>query len=134
MERIAAQRLIEAEMTKHGLMNWEFQWARWIRYLGRCYCRQKRIEVSLPFVSVAVPAQVRDTILHEIAHALVWEEALRQKVPPPKSHGSEWKAMALKIGARPQAKCDDPIMIPSPNRWRRGRWPDTRQGDLDFGV
>ena len=39
-------------------------------------------------------AEIRDTVLHEIAHALVGPEA---------RHGPEWKAIAKRLGATPRA-------------------------------
>ena len=42
----------------------------------------------------ASEAEIRDTILHEIAHALAGPEA---------RHGARWKAIARRIDATPRA-------------------------------
>lgn len=43
----------------------------------------------------------KDTVLHEIAHALVMETYEMGYLLPP--HGSHWKAMAKHVGAYPDA-------------------------------
>ena len=61
------------------------------RRLGRCRYSQKVIEVSAWIL--ADPVEARDTILHELAHALAGPEA---------GHGPVWKAWAVKVGAKPE--------------------------------
>ncbi len=54
--------------------------------------RERRIELSVPFVERNGRAEILDTILHEIAHALVGS-----------AHGHDvvWKSKCAEIGARP---------------------------------
>jgi predicted SprT family Zn-dependent metalloprotease len=52
------------------------------------------------------PAEIVDTLLHEIAHALVG---------PGHGHDAVWKAKCVEVGARPQ-RCGNADM--PPGRWR----------------
>lgn len=92
----------------HGLteLGWRFGFNDHKRTLGMCYYRKKRIEVSQTLVRSKNMEQIRETILHEIAHALVG---------PGKGHGPEWKAMVVKVGAQPKA-CAESGLIPQSER------------------
>jgi predicted SprT family Zn-dependent metalloprotease len=57
---------------------------------GQCRRSTREISLSAPLMSVWTPAQVRDTVLHEIAHALTKG-----------GHGYQWQEMCRKIGADP---------------------------------
>jgi predicted SprT family Zn-dependent metalloprotease len=59
----------------------------------------KRIAISLAYVlSKGVPIkQVRDTVLHEVAHAIAGNRA---------GHGPEWKEVAKRIGCS-ATRCHD---------------------------
>jgi predicted SprT family Zn-dependent metalloprotease len=66
--------------------------------LGSCvFAGHRPVEIVLVrrWVEILDEAQVQDTILHEIAHALVGAHA---------QHGPSWKAMAERIGAQPKEK------------------------------
>jgi predicted SprT family Zn-dependent metalloprotease len=90
-----AQAVILAEhlLERHGLtaQGWTFGLVKRVRNIGTCYYRQKLITLSVYFLHDDV--QVRDTILHEIAHALVG--------PFVKSHGVEWQRKAVELGCEP---------------------------------
>jgi predicted SprT family Zn-dependent metalloprotease len=68
------------------------------RAFGRCFYMQKKITLSLPLCSEnldKVDTQIRNTILHEIAHALSVEiYGIREG----KGHGANWKSVAKQIG------------------------------------
>lgn len=83
-------------MLDHGLSDkgWTFVWNKRKRAYGLCSYRDRTIQLSMPLVEHMTETEVKDTILHEIAHALVG---------PGYGHGKVWKAMARKIGANPQA-------------------------------
>jgi len=58
-------------MHQHGLHDWEFSInTRLTRILGRCNWRKKLIELSSLHVWHDNLRDIKDTILHEIAHAL----------------------------------------------------------------
>jgi predicted SprT family Zn-dependent metalloprotease len=84
-------------MKQYGLKDWIFKFNRRKRDLGICYAphrgRPGRIELSIYFVHKNSEAEIRDTILHEIAHALVGQEH---------GHDNVWKAKCMEIGATPK--------------------------------
>jgi predicted SprT family Zn-dependent metalloprotease len=96
MDSFEVQKLAWSLMETHGLTvkGWTFLFDRSTRRLGICRFNSKRIQVSRPLAEVNSVETVRDTLLHEIAHALVG---------PAASHGAVWKLQAQAIGARPVA-------------------------------
>ena len=93
-------------MRQHGLHDWAFAFNHARRNLGICRYDTKRIELSRHFVQANDQAAIRDTILHEIAHALAGHRA---------GHGPKWKAICRQIGAKPQ-RLDREATMPA------GRW------------
>ncbi|MCC6679587.1 MAG: SprT-like domain-containing protein [Phycisphaeraceae bacterium] len=89
-EQLAGQLMSEHRLTRRG---WTFAFSRARRQLGHCDYRRRHIALSVYFVSANGHDEVRDTILHEIAHALAGRRA---------GHGPQWHAMCAKVGARPQ--------------------------------
>ena len=92
LTRIAA--MARALMDEHGLDAWTFAFLEAERRLGDCHFQERVIRVGRAHALDASEAEIRDTILHEIAHALAGPEA---------RHGPEWKAHAKRIGATPRA-------------------------------
>lgn len=88
----AIEQLARDLMKQHGLKGWRFQFDNAVSRYGSCHYRKKLITLSRHLALLCPEDEVRDTILHEIAHALVDESVW---------HGPEWKAMAVKIGASP---------------------------------
>lgn len=81
-------------MDRHGLDEWALRFNGARKKLGECRPLQKLILISRVHALNGAPGQVTDTILHEIAHALVG---------PAAHHGPEWKAAARRLGATPRA-------------------------------
>jgi len=101
MELTAARDLALTLMAEHGISDtWTFAFDNATRRMGLCNYRKHTISVSRHFAEHASEAQVRDTILHEIAHALT----------PGAKHGPGWKVVALRIGATPKACGENPFM------------------------
>ena len=105
-------RLIEAEnlaltlMNDHGIgLTWSFAFDNAKRRCGLCQHHRRRITLSQHYVRLNDKAEVRDTILHEIAHALVG---------PGAGHGPRWQAQARRIGATPQ-RCASGVDMPEGN-------------------
>jgi predicted SprT family Zn-dependent metalloprotease len=96
MEFVAAEQLARQLLAAHGLSEWSFAWNRRKRSLGLCRYHERRIELSAHFVAYNPIEQVRETVLHEIAHALAGEKA---------GHGPRWKAMCVRVGCKPE-RCD----------------------------
>jgi len=102
-----------AEMTiaKYNLDGWTFAWSnRDTRYLGLCNYRKKQIILNKPWVKREggiASADVKDTILHEIAHAMT----------PGAGHGKDWKAVCRLIGAIPRATKALPADMAPKYKW-----------------
>lgn len=104
-----ARRLIAAHLN-----GWTFQWARRsTSRLGTCDARKRLVLLNPLHVLHDSGDDVKDTILHEIAHALAWEAHGRAAW----NHGPLWKAWAVKVGARPHLSKE--TKIPQPIRKRR---------------
>lgn len=73
--------------------HWHFAFDTARRQFGCCHYGSKKITLSRALVEINNEQQVRDTILHEIAHALC---------PTKAHHGPIWKAMARAVGAKPE--------------------------------
>lgn len=80
-------------LQEHGLEGWTFRFDHARRRLGACHYGERRISLSKPLTLLNPEAVVRDTLLHEIAHALT----------PGAKHGPSWRAMARRLGAEPRA-------------------------------
>ena len=94
---------------EHGIASdWSFGFDRAVRRFGCCWHGKQRITLSRALVELNDEDEVVDTILHEIAHALVG---------PGAGHGPIWQEVAAGIGARPEA-CYDAAAIRTPER----RW------------
>lgn len=72
-----------------GLPEWHFRVGRAVKVLGVCLHGKRTIQLNRVFFTHATDMQVLNTVLHEIAHALVG---------PGHGHGQVWKAKALEIG------------------------------------
>jgi len=79
--------------TQHGLVGWRFTYDRAVRRLGLCRYTQKVISLSHHYVSSDTETNIRNIMLHEIAHALVG-----RCTDGPTHHGPKWKAKAREIG------------------------------------
>lgn len=86
------QRLALELMQQHGLLaqGWRFGFDNPRKRLGQCNYVTRMITVSAHWAKVMPEEQIRETILHEIAHALAGSHA---------GHGPGWRAIALRIGS-----------------------------------
>lgn len=92
-------------MAQHQLVGWTFSFNSRKRSMGLCLYATQSIELSIHLVDRNSDAEIVDTLLHEIAHALVG---------PGHGHDSTWKQKCLEIGATPK-RCGDADMP-------TGRW------------
>ena len=76
-------------LQKHQLSDWRFTYDDATKRGGVCLYKDKMISISQQFCLRADEAEITDTLLHEIAHALVG---------PNHGHDAVWKAKALEIG------------------------------------
>jgi predicted SprT family Zn-dependent metalloprotease len=107
MEFGEAERMARGLIGDFGLAAWTFGWNWRKRALGLCRYRERRIELSRWFVQANGEEMVRETVLHEIAHALAGEKA---------GHGAKWKAMCLRVGCKPE-RCDKGEAVMPKGRW-----------------
>jgi len=102
-----AARLGRRLLDRHGLRDWSIVFDRAKRRAGICRPGRKEIGLSAPLTSIHPEAEVRDTILHEIAHALV---GVRH------GHDAVWRATALRIGCN-GARCSSEDAPTIPGDW-----------------
>jgi predicted SprT family Zn-dependent metalloprotease len=104
MELAEAQHIANNLLHQHGLTErgWSFRFNRNKRRLGVCKQDDKRIELSQYYVERNDREHVIDTILHEIAHALVGTQH---------GHDDVWKSMCIRIGATPSS-CSNSAKMP----------------------
>ena len=97
-----AEQLAQDLMSIFGLDDWSFKFNNSKRMLGVCKEGKRTIELSSAYVRENSVEHVQDTILHEIAHALVGVQ---------NGHNDVWKSMCRRIGASPKA-CDSTALLP----------------------
>lgn len=116
-------------MDKHGLRpgepdGWNFEWsATMTSTAGLCDSEKRKLRFSIQLFALWTDDQCEETILHEIAHALVPASWGRHHTP-------EWRAMAIKIGcsgkrcwgSNGEARITSPRRSPSRPS---GRWMGT---------
>lgn len=97
IEGMARDLMIQHGLPVTGPGAWSFRWDNSKTREGVCTYGRRVIALSWPIAQIRTLDESRDTVLHEIAHALVGYAA---------AHGPAWKAMARKLGATPKA-CSD---------------------------
>ncbi|MCY2955019.1 MAG: SprT-like domain-containing protein [Planctomycetota bacterium] len=105
MTLLEARQLARTLMKEHALADWRFMFDRAKRRFGCCHYRQKLITLSQPLTLLNGENEVRDTLLHEIAHALT----------PRDGHGRRWQAQCVQIGAKPATRYSEQAVV-SPAR------------------
>ena len=85
-----ARRLLAKHQAESGLgADWTFGFDLSTVRGGVCRHQERRIDLSVSFCQRATRAEIEDTLLHEIAHAIVGYEH---------RHDDVWKAKAREIG------------------------------------
>lgn len=74
-------------MNRHGLTEWRFEWNDSDEAAGRCYPDLQLITVSRAILLDTAARNIRETLLHEIAHALTTTD-----------HTARWWNRFRKIG------------------------------------
>lgn len=106
-------------MREHGLSTWKLKIGTAKRIAGTCYSGRRQITLSHTLLSQWPVEEIRDTILHEIAHALT---------PHDVGHGKAWKAKCVEIGANPTRTYHD--SLPQPD----GNWIQSCECNDNRGV
>ncbi|WP_436536538.1 SprT-like domain-containing protein [Actinoplanes sp. HUAS TT8] len=76
-------------MGRHGLASWRLSFDDAKTRAGVCRAATREIGLSRPLIGLYSREQVVETVLHEIAHALVG---------PRHGHDAVWRAAAVRIG------------------------------------
>lgn len=99
MERAQAAKELRELLDSHNLQDWKIRInAQSLdskhQFLGMCLYRDKTIVLNAHHIDIHPDVEIRDTIRHEVAHALCsrWD-----------GHGEIWQAKATELGAIPRA-------------------------------
>ncbi|MCI3924964.1 SprT-like domain-containing protein [Paenibacillus sp. TRM 82003] len=98
--------MAEGLLAEHGLAGWTVVLDRARTRAGVCREDRRQIGLSAPLTLLHSPAEVRDTVLHEVAHALVGTRH---------GHDAVWRAAARRIGCSGTRTTSAPR---PPGRWR----------------
>jgi predicted SprT family Zn-dependent metalloprotease len=106
MKLAQADKLAQSLMTAHKLSSkWSIRFDHSKVRFGTCNYAKKEISLSRYLVELNSEDEVRDTILHEIAHALA---------PRGAGHGPVWQAVAISIGCNGSRCYGDDVVRPTP--------------------
>jgi len=112
-----ARKLAQRLMREHGVpAMWTFQFDRSKVRFGKCNYGRKEISLSRHLVELNKEAEVQETILHEIAHALL---------PRGAGHGPKWRALAESIGCQAKRCYGEEVTRPLPKY--KGTCPGCRR-------
>jgi len=92
METMKARRMATELMRQHLDSTWTLRFDNAKNRFGRCSYGKREISLSTPLVRLNDEDRVRQTVLHEIAHALAG---------PGAGHGYAWAAKCRELGIRP---------------------------------
>ena len=95
LHKVAVQ--AQSLIREHGLTQWSFQFDHGTRRAGSCQYSQCVITMPYEYARHASDSDIRDTLLHEIAHALVGKQH---------NHDAIWRAKAAEIGCS-GSRCHD---------------------------
>lgn len=131
-------RLAEELMGRCGLEDWAFEFDNAKRRSGACHFSRRTISMAFEFARAAPDNEIDDTILHEIAHALVG---------PAHGHGPAWRAKAREIGCSARrchevefsqplyiVRCRNGCFAETANRRRRKVVCRTCGGSVDYSA
>lgn len=107
MQLSDCEQLANELLTQHNLNEWRFKFDNAKRRFGYCRYTNKTISLSKPLVLLNEEARVKNTILHEIAHALL---------PAGVGHNNIWRQKAKQIGCD-GLRCYDNTVITPPKKY-----------------
>lgn len=102
------ERMAKGLISKYLSFGWSFEWCRTKSSLGTCRFYSPTdntrgiIRLSSNWMSLISEEEARDTVLHEIAHALAGYYD---------NHGPIWQRYAIKIGAKPYSVAKTEVKV-----------------------
>jgi hypothetical protein len=95
-----AQQLCDKKLKEYGLYQkgWRTVFTKSEKYIGRCWHDVKRIELSLIHLNSRSEADLMDTIIHEIAHAICGQK---------EAHGPDWENQCKLMGLSNPKACGE---------------------------
>ena len=104
MTRQEASQFLRDELNKYGLIDWSVRLNQNAdsRFLGLCSYKDKCIILSAHHIDIHPDADIRNTILHEVAHALTQGHG----------HDETWAAKAKEIGCDNTLPCSNLSLNP----------------------
>ncbi|MCK5391211.1 MAG: SprT-like domain-containing protein [Deltaproteobacteria bacterium] len=81
----------DIQKEKWGLEDWELRLSNQKRHLGYCRPRKKIISISRAFMETNPFPVIKDTLLHEIAHALHYIDTGKT------NHNNGWKEVTIRV-------------------------------------
>jgi len=94
-------------LKHHNLNDWYFKFDTTKRRFWCCNYKKKFISISHHLAKINDEKIVKDTILHEIAHALAWHSS---------GHWKEWRKIAIEIWCN----------------WKRCYWNEVIQAKMKY--
>ena len=132
MELSEARNLAIVLMTRHGLMKhgYKFQWDNRGRRFGAHNGAKRTIFLSRRLTQLNPESEVKDTILHEIAHALDYiRNGFRYRYTYSSRgrgkrlvHDDVWKAICVEIGCKPRRCYTDKEVVSPAKTSREVKW------------
>lgn len=101
-----AEELATQLMHLFKVDDYTFSFNQSLSYFGWCSTEKKTITLSPKLTELNTEAEVKDTILHEIAHALT----------PGCAHNEVWQRVARAIGANGKRCYDETVETPT-HKW-----------------
>jgi hypothetical protein len=91
------QTFLQLQQQHSELSQWRltFDFAR--RRAGACFPNKKLISISRHHIELNEWSTIKDTLVHEVAHALAWER-FRER-----GHGPQWRKQVAKLGGQAKA-------------------------------
>jgi len=93
---IDCQTWCDAELKRHGLTSWKTIFTKSGKWIARCYYDERRIVFNILHLASRSEVEVKQTILHEVAHALVG---------PGFGHNEVWRNKAKELGLENPLPC-----------------------------
>lgn len=107
MDRIDAMLFANQKIRQYNLSGWTFKFNKNKKRLGVCKYGPRTIELSVYHLGDS-DEEIKDTILHEIAHAISGYAA---------KHGPIWQACCIVIGAKPERLKSSQSMKEAPAKY-----------------